>query len=215
VSLTCILLLPSSYDSIIYRIVSHTIVSPSCSFIGDIHQPLHCSRSTDKGGNDFHVHFQINSFLPCMEEGTLITSSRHRRGQVVNNHYRHGGWNLHSVWDTAMIEEAVNGSFNSSRALFETYLMKASQDPEYEERIAKWSQCSDGGKKECTTQWGEEGWEAAIQYAYQNTDGTEVQNGSVLTQEYYATRFPIIQDRLIAAGVRLAETLKVIYSNGK
>ena len=26
-------------------------------FMGDIHQPLHCSRTTDRGGNDIHVHY--------------------------------------------------------------------------------------------------------------------------------------------------------------
>ena len=146
-----------------------------------------------------------------MEEGTLVAQSRHRRGQVDSSH--HHSWNLHSVWDTAMIEAEINGSFNASRAGFESYLIDVSQCPDYEERIELWSQCGDGGNKECTTQWGEEGWEAAIQYAYQNTDGTEVHDGSTLTQDYFATRFPIVQDRLIAAGVRLAETLKVIYSS--
>ncbi len=43
-------------------------------FVGDVHQPLHAGRGDDKGGN----MFQIN--------------------------YRSEGWNLHSVWDSLLIE---------------------------------------------------------------------------------------------------------------
>ncbi|MDX1463966.1 MAG: S1/P1 nuclease [Marinirhabdus sp.] len=44
-------------------------------FVGDLHQPLHVGLADDKGGNDFQVRW--------FNEGT----------------------NLHSVWDTKMIEE--------------------------------------------------------------------------------------------------------------
>ncbi len=43
-------------------------------FVGDVHQPLHAGYGDDKGGNTF----QIN--------------------------YRGAGWNLHSVWDSLLIE---------------------------------------------------------------------------------------------------------------
>ncbi len=43
-------------------------------FIGDLHQPLHVGQASDKGGNDFQVRW--------FDEGT----------------------NLHTVWDTKMIE---------------------------------------------------------------------------------------------------------------
>lgn len=43
-------------------------------FVGDVHQPLHAGYAADRGGNDF----QIN--------------------------YLRAGWNLHSVWDTLILE---------------------------------------------------------------------------------------------------------------
>ncbi|NER19129.1 S1/P1 nuclease [Spongiivirga citrea] len=43
-------------------------------FIGDLHQPLHCGKASDKGGNDFQVRW--------FDQGT----------------------NLHKVWDSKMID---------------------------------------------------------------------------------------------------------------
>jgi S1/P1 Nuclease len=33
----------------------------SIHFVGDIHQPLHCARQTDRGGNSFHVRYDAVS----------------------------------------------------------------------------------------------------------------------------------------------------------
>jgi nuclease S1 len=45
-------------------------------FVGDVHQPLHASKTKDRGGNDFQVNY---------------------RGQ---------GSNLHSVWDSGLLKSA-------------------------------------------------------------------------------------------------------------
>ncbi len=54
-------------------------------FIGDLHQPLHVGQASDKGGNDFQVRW--------FDEGT----------------------NLHTVWDTKMIE-SYNMSYSELAA---------------------------------------------------------------------------------------------------
>jgi hypothetical protein len=54
-------------------------------FIGDLHQPLHCSdRNGDKGANDVKVTFF---------------------GQKVEPGF-HSKWNLHAVWDAGLIDHA-------------------------------------------------------------------------------------------------------------
>ena len=45
-------------------------------FVGDVHQPLHAGYAADRGGNDFQINIQRE------------------------------GWNLHSVWDTLIIDSA-------------------------------------------------------------------------------------------------------------
>jgi hypothetical protein len=43
-------------------------------FVGDMHQPLHCSDNKDRGGNDVHVIFQGKaSNLHSVWDGTLLT----------------------------------------------------------------------------------------------------------------------------------------------
>jgi nuclease S1 len=45
-------------------------------FVGDVHQPLHAGYAADRGGNDYQVNIQRE------------------------------GWNLHSVWDSLIIDSA-------------------------------------------------------------------------------------------------------------
>ncbi len=52
-------------------------------FVGDLHQPLHAGDNHDHGGNDVQVEFL---------------------GQTINP-YTRKPWNLHSVWDSGILEE--------------------------------------------------------------------------------------------------------------
>jgi hypothetical protein len=178
------------------------------SFIGDIHQPLHCSRTTDKGGNDYHVKFDFNisSSSPSRRDYYLRSSSPHN-----NFHNHHHSWNLHSVWDTGIIEVTLQRDYQDSRVNMEMDLLaKSFQDHSAEEEYLK---CSMGRNQTCTELWGQESFAIALEYAYQMESGEEVENGSTLTEDYYETRLPILKDRLVAAGVRLAATLEAIYNN--
>ena len=54
-------------------------------FVGDVHQPLHATNHTDKGGNDFQISLRTDL----------------QPEAYAKNHYANGvmGTNLHSVWD--------------------------------------------------------------------------------------------------------------------
>jgi hypothetical protein len=116
--------------------------------------------------------------------------------------------NLHSVWDSAIIDKAIELEYSGSRKAFEADLIRASRTPEYAEDMAHWLLCADGMNRDCTHEWGEESFEAALRWAYENADGEEVVDGSVLEDIYYETRLPIVKKRIMAAGVRLAVTLE-------
>jgi len=157
-------------------------------FIGDIHQPLHCSRKSDKGGNSFKVHFEVHS-----EEKNK--------------------WSLHSVWDTGIIVKSVQEMFNNSRDAFEDEILRLIET-EYADLIDTWLSCSDGRDKLCTTKWGEESFEDALRYSYMSETGAEIVDNSTISFEYYKSRLPIVQQRLALAGVRLAGTLELLFSQG-
>jgi S1/P1 Nuclease len=121
-------------------------------FIGDIHQPLHSARETDRGGNSIHVHFQKNSaYLEATHvKGTMIRSLRHlvnsteldnplridRRKALevsppVSEHFRSFlrrkpsySLNLHAVWDDSLIELAVQRDFRGNRAAYQDQILQ-------------------------------------------------------------------------------------------
>lgn len=171
---------------------NHTIESLKflTHFVGDIHQPLHCSRTSDRGGNDIHVKFDTSS-------------SKGRRARFL----RHGE-NLHAVWDDGLIEKSIQQNYNSSRVAMEQDLFRfiCTHDRK------NWLECANGGSQSCAIQWGQESLTYALKWAYRNIDGGEVLNGAVLGDEYFRTRLPIVRERLAVAGVRLATTLTLALS---
>ena len=122
----------------------------------------------------------------------------------------HHSWNLHSVWDTGIIEVALQRDYDNSRQAMERDLLAQSyaNDTVYD-------YCPDqGSDSSCTIQWGQESFALALQYAYLDAeDEQEIHDGSTLTEAYYQSRLVIVKDRLVAAGVRLAATLEVVYKH--
>jgi hypothetical protein len=127
--------------------------------IGDLHQPMHVGRSEDKGGNDIQVRW--------FNDGT----------------------NLHSVWDSKMIEhynmtftELANNTDKISKEQIK-YLQKGS--------IADWAN---------ETQ----------QLAIKVYGSAEV--GEKLGYNYVYNNFGLVRSQLQVGGIRLAEVLNTIFS---
>ncbi len=127
-------------------------------FIGDLHQPLHLGRAEDKGGNDFQVRW--------FNDGT----------------------NLHSVWDTKMIE-----SYGMS----------------YSELNTNFGAISKKKFKELTSgelmSWVQEGQQLA-QQVYNSAD-----QGEKLGYRYVADHMDLVTLQLQKGGVRLAKMLNSIF----
>jgi S1/P1 Nuclease len=65
-------------------------------FAEDIHQPLHCTRKSDKAGNTIHVKFDV--------------TDKSLRGSPMNHEL-----NLHSVWEDGIIDQALMELYSESR----------------------------------------------------------------------------------------------------
>lgn len=127
-------------------------------FVGDLHQPLHTGRGEDKGGNDIQVRWYNN------------------------------GANLHSVWDTKMIE-SYNMSYTELAANVNEFSKK-------EIAIIKAGDFDD---------WMYESKELSKQiYA-----SAEV--GEKLGYQYMYEWFPVVIEQLQKGGIRLAKVLNEIY----
>jgi hypothetical protein len=167
-------------------------------FVGDIHQPLHSSRKTDKGGNTIHVTFDL------APPKTMLAD---RKGL-----YKTKGWNLHSVWDDGIIEKAMRDLYHGKREIFEQNLLEMMKEYAATGQLELWMECADGRKKACTTVWAEESLDFALSWAYRDFDGKEIQDGGSISNEYYRSRLQIVNQRIAAAGVRLAMTLELVFA---
>ena len=173
-------------------------------FVGDIHQPLHVSRTSDRGGNDIHVTFDQDST-------PFSFHLRNRMERRITYHRRnhHHVDNLHAVWDDGIIEKSILEEFQGSRSAMEQNLFQIIQKARNTGEWDHWLACPNGASRLCTSVWGEESLEYALAWAYRNVDGTEIVSGDKLTTAYHETRLPIVKERLAIAGVRLAVTLEI------
>lgn len=126
-------------------------------FVGDVHQPLHVGRPSDRGGNDIKVTWH---------------------GQPAN---------LHQVWDSFMIDDQ-----KLSYTEYAAFL-----DHPTPEQIKHWQ---DSG----VLDWVRESYDLRKQ-AY------DIGNGQ-LGFKYTYKNLPIVEHRLLQAGVRLAGLLNSIFS---
>jgi len=174
-------------------------------FVGDIHQPLHVSRLTDIGGNEIFVHFNQSFQTPNNFH------LRHRMARRIKQQVqlKHSPRNLHAVWDDGIINKYLNQDFEGSRkqaeeSLYANIVHEATGDTD---RWKEWLACSTGSKVSCPTAWAKESLDYALTWAYRDVRGSEVSNGTTLSEAYYETRLPIVKERLTGAAVRLASTL--------
>lgn len=129
-------------------------------FVGDVHQPLHLGRASDRGGNDIEVTFN------------------------------HKKTNLHSLWDTGLLVH-TGLSRDEYLAGLNRMVKPAAK--------AEWLDSLD------PVDWATESHVLAHSYAY-----VVPKNGKV-SDAYYRRNIIVVDERLAAAGIRLAAVLNNIY----
>lgn len=114
--------------------------------------------------------------------------------------------NLHHVWDTEIIDTAVKRFYdrdlnNMIQALQNNLTGHWSKD------IKTWEKC---GSKQltCPDPYAAESVNLACKYAYKNATP-----GIVLEDDYFLTRLPVVEKRLVQGGIRLAATLNRVFDS--
>ncbi|KAJ9708199.1 hypothetical protein PVL29_000319 [Vitis rotundifolia] len=111
---------------------------------------------------------------------------------------------LHHVWDTNIIETAEEQFYDSNIGDLIDAIEK-NITTEWADQVPKWEICS-GNKTACPDIYASEGIKAACNWSYKG-----VREDSVLEDDYFLSRLPIITFRLAQGGVRLAATLNRIF----
>jgi hypothetical protein len=132
-------------------------------FVGDLHQPMHISRAEDKGGNTIQLNYE---------------------GQ---------GTNLHSLWDTKLVEH---------QGL--TYVQLAEKyDHASPAQIRQW-------QSDPLMKWIWESYEISSRL-YAEIDAMKDRS---IDDSYYQAHLSIIHERIGQAGIRLAGLLNQLFANG-
>lgn len=125
--------------------------------IGDLHQPLHIGYGIDKGGNTFQVNFNNN------------------------------GTNLHSLYDTGIIEFK---NVKLRQCLKESVYTQTEIDSVQQINVVKWS----------------------VETRKKLGDIYTVENNKI-SKEYVNLNLPIIKNQIHLAGIRLAGVLKQVFNS--
>jgi len=143
-------------------------------FMGDLVQPLHVGFGSDEGGNTL--------------KGTLQGKSN----------------NLHSIWDSVIIEERIYKDFGGDFTKFTNYLIaRVSVGGDLADQVSMITSCT----YDCVDAWASESAANNCHFVYVNDNGGVVENGFSLGDSYYQSSIKHIEYLLIEGGIRLAYVL--------
>ncbi|XP_076951187.1 endonuclease 2-like [Bidens hawaiensis] len=146
----------------------------------------------------------LSHFMGDIHQPLHVGFTSDRGGNTIDVHWFTRKAVLHHVWDDSIIETAEERFYDSNVDnlvdAIETNITSVWAD-----QVQAWEKCS-GSQKACPNIYATEGIKDACNWAYK-----DVTNGTVLEDEYFLSRLPIVNMRLAQGGVRLAADLNRIF----
>ena len=158
-------------------------------FLGDAHQPLHAGFKSDRGGNSIKVDSCFEDIRVCHKD------------------------NLHSVWDSVILKEGeklLDVSVSDRWIGLADKLTGKVGGAKLQPKVDSWRSACSASFEACARHIVTESARYACDFAYINADGEWIRSDDHLNKDYYDTRIELIEDRLIAAGVRLSSLIDLI-----
>ncbi|KAL8460334.1 hypothetical protein ACS0TY_032033 [Phlomoides rotata] len=113
--------------------------------------------------------------------------------------------NLHHVWDNMIIESALKTFYNKDLSALIQSIQNNITDSFID--TSSWKNCN---HTVCPDPYASESINLACKYAYRNATP-----GTTLGDDYFYSRWPVVETRLAQGGVRLAALLNTIFSEHK
>ncbi|KAM0944319.1 hypothetical protein DsansV1_C11g0107571 [Dioscorea sansibarensis] len=127
-------------------------------------------------------------------------------GNTIVVHWYRRKTNLHHVWDVNMIETAKRDYYKEDLNVMIDSILKNINN-EWSDEVTKWETCR-RKTSTCATNYATESTSIACEYAYK-----DVEQDSVLTDEYFHSRLPVLEKRIAQGGVRLAAILNGLFDS--
>ncbi|XP_030499340.2 endonuclease 2 [Cannabis sativa] len=143
-------------------------------------------------------------FIGDIHQPLHVGFTSDRGANTIDVHWYTRKQNLHHIWDASIIETAEEKYYDSNVES----LVKAIEHnitTEWADEIKSWETCNLNNTA-CPDIYASEGIKYACDWAYK-----DAKEGSVLEDDYFLSRLPIVNLRLAEAGVRLAATLNRIF----
>ncbi|KAJ6771991.1 ENDONUCLEASE 2 [Salix koriyanagi] len=146
----------------------------------------------------------LSHFMGDIHQPLHVGFASDKGGNTIDVHWYRRKEVLHHIWDADIIETAEERFYNSNvDDLIDAVQKNITNDWAY--LIPRWETCS-LNKTACPDIYASEGIKASCDWAYKGA--TE---GTVLEDDYFLSRLPIVKLRLAQGGVRLAATLNRIF----
>lgn len=146
----------------------------------------------------------LSHFFGDIHQPLHVGFTSDRGGNTIDVHWYTRKTVLHHIWDTNIIETAEE-RFDDSNVDELVDALQKNITTGWADQVNSWESCS-GNNTACPDIYATEGIKAACAWAYKG-----VSEDSTLEDDYFLTRYPIVQWRLAQGGVRLAATLNRIF----
>ncbi|MCD7473127.1 hypothetical protein HAX54_014753 [Datura stramonium] len=163
--------------------------------------------SYEKGSETYNLTealLFLSHFFGDIHQPLHVGFTSDRGGNTIDVHWYTRKTVLHHVWDANIIETAEKRYDDSNVDELVDALQK-NITTGWADQVDSWESCS-GNNTACPDVYATEGIKAACAWAYKG-----VSEDSTLEDDYFLTRYPIVQLRLAQGGVRLAATLNRIF----
>ncbi|XP_075504311.1 endonuclease 2 [Primulina tabacum] len=144
----------------------------------------------------------LSHFMGDIHQPLHVGFTSDRGGNTIDVHWYRRKAVLHHVWDVNIIETAEERFYDSSVDELVDTLQK-NITTVWSNQAKAWAACTNTA---CPDVYASEGIKAACDWAYKG-----VSEGSVLEDDYFISRNPVVNLRLAQGGVRLAATLNRIF----
>ncbi|KAI3976570.1 hypothetical protein MKX01_008428 [Papaver californicum] len=147
----------------------------------------------------------LSHFMGDIHQPLHVGFTSDRGANTIDVHWYRRKTVLHHVWDNSIIETSEKRFYDTSV----DDLIKAIQrniTGAWADQVPTWEKCS-LNKTNCPDIYASESIKAACEWAYK-----DVSEDSVLEDDYFLSRFHVVNKRLAQGGVRLAATLNRIFS---
>ncbi|XP_042498375.1 endonuclease 4-like [Macadamia integrifolia] len=148
----------------------------------------------------------LSHFIGDVHQPLHVGFTGDEGGNTIMVHWYRRKANLHHIWDTLIIESALKAFYDSDLAVMIQAIQRNISDG-WSSDISLWENCV-SGYAACPNPYASESISLACKFAYRNATP-----GSTLEDDYFLSRWPIVEKRLAQGGVRLAATLNRIFTS--